>query len=184
MTVRRACALFLVASLGCGSDGPAPEATADGGAPADGAVDDWTAGIVDLPATGPAASVATLTDLRWAGHAAYDRVTLEFEGAALPAIHLEYIDRPVRRCGSGHPTPIEGDGWLEVRLSGAAAHDEAGAPTITERESFPHLGNLWEIEITCDFEAEVVVVLGVGSPNPYRALVLDRPARLAVDVRR
>jgi hypothetical protein len=154
------------------------------GAPADDPVGGWTAGIVDLPATDPSAGVATLRDLRWAGHDGYERVTFEFEGSALPAVHLEYIDRPVRQCGSGNPTPIAGDGWLEVLLSGAAAHTEAGEPTITPRESFPQLGNLREVEITCDFEAEVVVVLGVGSPNRYRTLVLEQPARLAVDIRR
>lgn len=145
---------------------------------------EWTAGIVDVPAAGASGGLRTLTDLRWGSHPGYERVAFEFEGTAVPAFHLEYIDKPVRRCGSGDPTPIEGDGWLEVRLRDTAAHDEAGEPTIAEREAYPRLENLREVEITCDFEGVVVVVLGVGSPNRYRALVLDQPARIAVDVRR
>jgi hypothetical protein len=138
----------------------------------------------EVPAPADAPGLRTLTDLRWASHPAYERVTFEFADPTVPPFHLEYIDRPVRKCGSGDPTPIEGDGWLEVRLRATAAHTDAGEPTMTVREAYPQLENLREVEITCDFEGEVVVVLGVGSPNRFRAQVLEEPARLAVDIRR
>lgn len=195
-----AISLLLVAALGCGdapetrTPDPGENAPADSGenAPADsgpvGTGDTgpvrWTAAIVDVPPPGEPDGLRTLTELRWASHAAYERVTFQFDGAAVPGFHIEYIDRPVRQCGSGNPTPIEGDGWLEIRLRDTAAHTVTGEPTIADRESFPDLDNLREVEVTCDFEGEVVVVLGVGSPNRYRAFVLDQPARLAVDIQR
>jgi len=140
-----------------------------------------TAGIIDKPE--PDAPVATLRDVRTARQQGFDRVVFEFEGSQLPGYHLEYIDKPVRQCGSGEPVPIAGDAWLQVRLIPAQAHTEAGQPTVPERER--HLGypNLLELESICDFEAHVEWVLGVASPNRYRVLELTNPARLVVDVR-
>ncbi len=176
-TMTRATICILLAAVACGdgTDARPGEPHEDGG--------DWTAGIVDAPAAGAPGGRSLLAGLRWASHADYERVTFEFDGA-VPAHHIEYIDSPVRRCGSGQPTPIEGDGWLEVRLRSTAAHTDEGESTLAEREIRPELRNLREIELTCDFEGEVVVVLGVGSPNRYRALVLDDAPRLVVDVRR
>ena len=65
----------------------------------------------------------------------YDRVVFEFEGGT-PEVHVEYVDTPVRTCGSGEQLFPEGDGYLEIRLTGARAHTEAGEPTIPhERQS-------------------------------------------------
>jgi len=93
------------------------------------------------------------------------------------------VDRPVRRCGSGEVTELAGDAWLAVSFEPAAAHDEAGHPTLTAREQQPRLPVVREIELTCDFEAVVSVVIGVASPNRFRVLELASPARLVVDVR-
>jgi hypothetical protein len=149
-----------------------PQVSLDGGA--------WTAGIVDKQA--PAVGVALLRAVRAARHEGLDRVVLEFDGA-LPAYHIEYIDRPVRRCGSGDATALEGDGWLEIHLEPAAAHNEQGQPLLLAREQWPGLPIVREIELTCDFEAHVNIVLGVASPNRYRVLELSSPARLVVDIR-
>lgn len=139
-----------------------------------------TAGIVQRPSGGE--GIVLLGDVRVGRHDGFDRVTFELSGAALPGYHLEYVDRPVRQCGSGHATPIAGDGWLEVRLEPVHGHDEAGNPT-TPRELHPGLPVLAELERTCDFEAVVTYVLGLHSPNPYRVLELRDPTRLVVDVR-
>lgn len=140
-----------------------------------------TAGIVDVER--PAARVATLREVRVAEHDGFDRVVFEFEGPDLPGHHVEYVDRPVRRCGSGLVAELAGDGWLEVRMSPVRAHTEQGEPTVQERERRPGLPVLLEIELTCDFEAVVTWVLGVSSPNRYRAVELDDPPRLVIDVR-
>lgn len=128
---------------------------------------------------------AVQRDVRAARHEGYDRVVFEFEDGVLPGHHIEYVDRPIYRCGSGQVVPVQGDGWLSVRLEIAAAHDDRGKATIAEaeRQRRYELGVLGELVLTCDFEGQVIWVLGVRSPNRYRVLELDSPARLVVDIR-
>ncbi|MFO7179178.1 MAG: hypothetical protein DIU78_010805 [Pseudomonadota bacterium] len=140
----------------------------------------WTAGILEL--SGTKSGVSELVGLRAARHDDFDRVVFEFRGAR-PGARLEYVDRPVRRCGSGEPTEIAGDGWLSVRFEPAAAHTEEGVATIAPRERKLDLPIVREIELTCDFEAMVTVVLGTAKPNRFRVLELDAPPRIVVDVR-
>lgn len=141
---------------------------------------EWTAGIIDRPqADAPA---ATLVAVRTGSHEGFDRVVFEFD-ERVPGYHTEYIDRPVRKCGSGKVTQVAGDGWLEVRMYPANAHTEEGRPTVADRERMPNLPVLAELELTCDFEAVVTWVLGVESPNRYQIRELSSPPRLVVDVR-
>lgn len=141
-----------------------------------------TAGITERKHKG--GGVAILRAVRTAAHSSFDRVVFEFEGSSLPGYQIEYIDRPIRQCGSGRVVPLAGDGWLRVRLEPANAHTEQGEPTITDRERRPNHPNLKELKLICDFEAQVEWVLGLGSPNRYRVLELSKPARLVMDVRR
>jgi hypothetical protein len=176
--------LVVAAVAAIALEGCAPKQTA--GSDADGrpsADEDFTgtAGIVEKAS--PSGRIATLTAVRTGEHARFDRAVFEFIDGELPGYHIEYIDRPVRRCGSGEPTAIAGDGWLEVRLTPAQAHTEDGHATVADRERHLDLPLIEEIELTCDFEGEVAWVLGVSSPNRYRVLELSNPPRLAVDIR-
>lgn len=141
---------------------------------------EWTAGIIDRPR--PDLPAARLVAVRTGIHEGFDRVVFEFEGR-VPGYHIEYIDQPVRKCGSGKVAPLAGDGWLEVRMYPANAHTEEGQPTVADRERMPNLPVLWELELTCDFEAVVAWVLGVESPNRYQVRELSSPPRLVIDVR-
>jgi hypothetical protein len=149
--------------------------------PADDAGSPWTAGIVEVGRSGRAG--ATLTDVRVGVNAGFDRVVLELTGDRVPAHRVEYVDRPVRECGSGRTVPIAGDGWLAVTLHDTRAHTEAGRATVERRNRRVDMPVLRQIVFTCDFEGEVQVVLGVSSPNPFRVTELTGPARLVVDVR-
>lgn len=140
-----------------------------------------TAGITDKKYE--IKSAAILRKVRTAQHEGFDRVTFEFESAEMPSYHIEYIDRPVRACGSGDVVPLKGDGWLEIRFQPAAAHTEEGKPTVENRETAPNHKILKELKLTCDFEADASFVLGVSAPNRYRALELKNPTRLAVDIK-
>lgn len=151
---------------------------AAGGAPSSAPARSWTAGITTVERSGEPAQLA---DVRAARNDGHDRVVFELRGA-VPGYHVEYVDSPVRDCGAGDVRSIAGDGWLEVRLSPAVAHTEAGAPTITERERALTLPILRELELTCDFEAVVTWVLGVSSPHRYSVLELNDPPRLVVDI--
>lgn len=127
--------------------------------------------------------VAIMSAVRTAKHGNYDRVVFEFAGAELPTYHIEYIDKPVRSCGSGDTVPFAGEGWLEVRFTDAQAHTPEGEPTIKDRQRSPNLPVIKDLKITCDFEAEVTWVAGVASPNKYRVIELKNPTRLAVDIK-
>lgn len=160
---------------------PAPTAQ-DGQAvpPEDVKSPEWTASIVDVQRSG--LKPVTMTEVRTARNEGFDRVVFQFAGDQLPGYHVEYIDEPVVKCGSGDTTAIAGQGWLRVRIQPAQAH-ENGQVTVAERERKPGLPVLQELELTCDFEADVTWVLGVKNPNPYRVMELREPTRLVVDVR-
>src|SRR3990172_2005408 len=49
----------------------------------------------DPPRTEPRRALAATAQ------AGYDRVVFEFAGDSLPGYHVEYVNRPVVRCGSG-----------------------------------------------------------------------------------
>ena len=146
-----------------------------------GSLDVWTAGTVARPAPGTGAS--TLTEVRAGLHHEYDRVVFEFGRDSLPGYHVEYVDEPIRKCGSGNVVEMAGDGWLEVRMTPARAHTEAGEATITERSRLFDMPVLKQLELTCDFEANVTWVLGLASPNRYRVKEVPDPARLVIDVK-
>jgi hypothetical protein len=145
--------------------------------------DSGTAGVTQRE-PGPVPPVI-LRAVRTAAHPEFDRVVFTFDGADMPGYHIEYIDRPVRQCGSGDTVPVAGDAWLAVRLEPAHAHegDTTMVVTVRERNRMLTLPNLRQLVLTCDFEAQVEWVLGVRSPNRYRVLELRAPTRLVVDVR-
>jgi hypothetical protein len=163
---------------------PAPEPT-NPSATADST--DWTIGVLSAPSTvtGGPPRLPVLTALRSGVHAEYERFTVELDVAGgLPGYHLEYVDRPLHDCGSGEPTYPVGDAWLELRLEPAAAHTEAGQPTLGGRDITLDHDLLRRVYRTCDFEGVVTLVLAVSEPNPFRVLTLADPARIVVDVER
>jgi len=120
--------------------------------------------------------------MRNARHGDFDRVVFQFRPGGLPGVHAEYVDRPVRRCGSGEVVPMAGDAWLLLRFTPAVAHTTEGQPTIEERRLQVNLPVLKELNLTCDFEADVSWVLGVGSPNRFRVFPLANPPRVVLDI--
>lgn len=156
------------------ADAPAPE-------PVDPAtVADWNVGVTEA-AIGRTQGTSTLIGVITSREDGFDRIVFTWEAAA-PPIHLEYVDTPVRDCGSGQAFRLEGDGWLEVRFYPARAHSDAGAPTLDRRAWTENLPGILEMRRTCDFEGVVTYVAGVSSPEPYRVLRLGDPARWIVDI--
>lgn len=154
-----------------------PAATAE---PAHGA--EWTARVTGVERT--YVGVGTLVATRIGRHDGFERLVLELAaGDTVPGYHVEYVDRPVRQCGSGNPVELAGDAWLSVRLEPARAHTDEGQSTIRERRLRPAQPVVLEAVLTCDFEAQVEWVLGVSSPNRYRVLELTDPTRLIIDIR-
>jgi hypothetical protein len=144
--------------------------------------DTWTSGTREADRGG---EPSLATAVRVGRNPDFDRVVFEFGTGSTPGYHVEYVDRPVRQCGSGRPVEVDGDAWLEVRLTPARAHDSSGNPTVMHQSSLhPGLPLLREIRLTCDFEGHLTWVLGLAHPNRYRVMALQNPARVVVDVRR
>lgn len=151
--------------------------------PGEASPDDFEGTVGGFQRSGFDVAPALLREIRTAAQDGFDRVAFEFEGKEIPNFTIEYVDKPVRQCGSGNVVQVAGDGWLKVKFKATNAHTDAGQATIAARERRLSLPNLKELEITCDFEAEVVVVLGVASPNPYRVLDFSNPTRIVVDIK-
>ncbi|CAN5816325.1 hypothetical protein BH23GEM6_BH23GEM6_08200 [soil metagenome] len=142
---------------------------------------EWTAGRTEV--TREPDSVATLQEIRTARNEGFDRVVFVFQGGRLPSYTVEYIDRPIRECGSGNVAEVDGDGWLSVHFTPARAHTDQGQATITQRNQRHQLPVIRHVRSICDFEAHLEWVIGTGSPNRYRVLELSEPARVVVDIR-
>jgi hypothetical protein len=140
-----------------------------------------TAGTTDK--RNRADGAALLSAVRAARHDGFDRLVFEFRGDELPGYHIEYIDKPVRSCGSGEVIPLSGDARLQIRFEPTNAHTDDGKPTLAFRELVSKLPTVIELKATCDFEAQVEWVAGVSSPNKYRVLELKGPTRLVVDIK-
>ena len=140
----------------------------------------WTAGVTAKSGD----SISTLIEVRTARHDGFERIVYTFEPERISGYKVEYIDRPVRQCGSGEVVDLPGDAWLLVRLEPANAHTEEGRPTVAERDRRLEYENIKRLKLICDFEAVVEWVVAVASPNRYRVLELRNPARLVVDVRK
>lgn len=125
---------------------------------------------------------ALLREVRTAQQNGFDRVVFEFEGSEIPNYSVDYAKKPVSQCGSGDVVQMTGNGLLQVLFKSTDAHTQ-DRPTVADRERRLNLPILKELRFTCDFEAQVVVVLGVASPNPYRVTHLYNPTRVVVDVK-
>ena len=156
------------------SDAPPPPAGSDAPTP--------TIGKSSADATRQEDGTPILRAVRIGEHSGSDRLAFEFDGAGLPAWHVEYVDRPVQDCGTGESVPIAGDAWLQIRFVGAQAHTDAGEPTSGPRRRTVNQPVLRELVRTCDFEGQVTWVVGVDSPNAYTPRVMVAPSRLVIDI--
>lgn len=134
----------------------------------------------DVTSTGPETPI--LRAVRTGRHDGFDRLVFEFDQPGLPQWDIEYVDRPVRDCGTGDPVPVAGDAWLQIRFHGAHAHTPQGQPTSGAPRQPQDLPNLRELVRICDFEAEVTWIAGVAMPTAYTPRVLAGPSRLVVDI--
>ncbi len=191
-------ALLAIGAVACGDSndadanptatadqGDAPQATATAVAEGNGAPDEATGppefegsrDPVEIPGGG---SGAQLVDVRAARDEGFDRVVFEFEGAQ-PGANVAYVSPPVTACGSGMPVEVAGGALLQVRMSPAAAHDDAGTTTFDLQELNPGLPTILVVVQTCDFEGELTWVVGLTSEVDFVTTTLAGPFRIVID---
>ncbi|GLZ31260.1 hypothetical protein Lesp02_34480 [Lentzea sp. NBRC 105346] len=129
-------------------------------------------------------SIAHLTNIRTGRNIGYDRVVLDLTGPQ-PGTSSFVTTEPAN-CASGKPISVSGNEFLEVHAQPAATYDDAGNPTYTGPRKFdtPGLTNVRGVAITCDFEADLGVVVGYERPgSAHSVFFLQNPLRLVIDIK-
>ncbi|WP_204021738.1 AMIN-like domain-containing (lipo)protein [Sinosporangium siamense] len=122
-----------------------------------------------------------ITGVRYAGHPGFDRVVVDLKGA-VPGYSVRWVDGFVQD-GSGKAIAVNGGAYLQITLTPANAHTEAGDPTWGEERVYSAgLTNVRHVVATGDFEAVVGIGLALSRRAGFRAFVQSAPDRLVVDV--
>ncbi len=152
------------------------------------------AAATDLPApaaTAPVTGAATadpwgptppvLTGVRTGRHASYDRTVFDFSGGT-PAFRVEYGD--LRQEATGALVPLAGGAHLRVEFTGAYTRaPRTGAGSFDLRLVVdPALPALRQVRFGGEFEAHIAAGLGLAHRTGFRAIALNNPPRVVVDV--
>ncbi|SEE13424.1 hypothetical protein [Streptomyces sp. TLI_105] len=140
------------------------------------------AGAADAPtlsASTPA--TALVVNARWGGHATFDRLVIDVRGAMPPV--TVHQTRSLHYDGSGNRVPLAGKYFLEIKLSPAAAHDDAGRSVYQGPRLLKiHLPALKGVALTGDFEGVVGIGAAFDTKPEYKTFRLHSPERFVVDI--
>jgi photosystem II stability/assembly factor-like uncharacterized protein len=141
---------------------------------------------------GQATSPSVPTEYRAAVHGGYERLTFQFNGAAVPAYRLE--QRPTSQFlkdASGQPVTLKGTAGLMVVFRPQAAPASPAASTepgvyrsdlIGIASAMPtNLTEVQEVRLLGSFESVWTFGIGLANRSCFRVTELANPARLAID---
>jgi hypothetical protein len=140
-----------------------------------------TASVPAIAATAAAPVTTQVVNARMAAHCTYDRVVIDTKGA-LPPVTVKRV-KELRYDGSGKKVPLAGKYFLEIRLSPAAAHNDAGrnvykGPRLTTLK-FPKLKGF---ALTGDFEGVVTFGTAFRTKPSWKTTRLHHPERFVLDL--
>ncbi|MER6124599.1 hypothetical protein ABT173_18510 [Streptomyces sp. NPDC001795] len=127
-----------------------------------------------------APATARVVDARWAGHSTFDRLVIDIRGT-IPPVTVKPV-KELRYDASGKKVPLPGKYFLEIKLSPAAAHNDAGksvyrGPRLIEIQ----LPKLKGLALTGDFEGVVTFGTAFQTKPAYKAFKLHSPERFVLD---
>jgi hypothetical protein len=127
---------------------------------------------------GKADTAATVTAIRVAHHAGYDRLVIGFATSnTMPQYQLtQQATSHFVRDASGQPVTLDGSAGLRVVLRDADI--TPGAPSDLQ----PGLPAIVEVAQIGNFERVVSYGVGLATPACFRVLELSGPTRLVIDV--
>lgn len=132
---------------------------------------------------------AQLVDVRVATHEGFDRIVLEFDTDAIPSYRVGYVDPPVVQDGSGEEMAIDGEAFLEIRMTPASGLTPLTDPPGDWERTYEGplrlrlgSGTVTEVVRVDDWEANLSWVVGVERTAPFSMEWLSGPRRLVVDV--
>jgi len=142
-------------------------------------------GVPAQSATQPAPVTPVLTNIRTGVHPSFDRIVLDFSGPRPQVYSSRFVDELVRD-GSGDVEWLTGAAFVEVVLTPAQAHDDAGQLTYPQPWKFRtrNLSNAMAVAITGDFEATLTIGVGMRKQTWVKAFTLTGPTRVVIDVGR
>ncbi|MFF3687183.1 hypothetical protein [Streptomyces sp. NPDC002187] len=147
-----------------------------------------TAGVgATIPASAAASApqsapaIALVTNARWGGHGSFDRIVIDVRGK-VPPVTVKPV-KELRYDGSGQKVPLAGKHFLEIKLSPAAAHNDAGASVYKG----PRLIKVWlpalkGLALTGDYEGVVTFGAAFNAKPAYKMTKLHSPERVVIDV--
>lgn len=132
--------------------------------------------------------IAYLVDVRAARHDGFDRVVLELDGDQVPSYRVSYVRPPILRDGSGEVVSVQGEAFLELRMTPASGWDitppePSRTYTGPARKAPPRGEVVTEVVLTADFEATLAWTVGLTREVPFAAEIFRDPLRLVVDIR-
>jgi hypothetical protein len=140
-----------------------------------------TAASTSAAATSPAPSTTLVVNARIAAHCSFDRVVIDVKGK-LPPTTVQRV-KELRYDSSGKKVPLAGKHFLEIKLSPAAAHNDAGKNVYRgPRLIKPNLPKLKGFALTGDFEGVVTFGAAFHSKPSYTTKQLHHPERFVLDV--
>jgi hypothetical protein len=122
-----------------------------------------------------------VVNARWGGHCSHDRIVIDVRGTMAP-VTVKPV-RELRYDGTGAKVPLAGKYFLEIKLSPAAAHNEAGRSVYQGPKLLKiHLPKLKGLALTGDFEGVVTFGAAFHTKPTYKTFKLHSPERFVVDV--
>jgi hypothetical protein len=111
--------------------------------------------------------------------AGFERVVIEFDGG-LPGYDVGYVSQVVED-GTGDPVPLRGAADLQITITPAQAHDDAGRSTLRESSFVPGFRVIQEVRLVSDFEGYVTIGVGTAGRLPFKVSEFSGPNRLVID---
>lgn len=126
-----------------------------------------------------------VTELRSGLHpeqGGWERIVFEYAGADQPPATIQYVSK-ASQCGSGQPVSTTGSDILEVAITHAQAHDNAGKVTLPPTLPSPGGTAITGGVQSCDFEGHVTWDFGMNGKHNFKVTTLTNPTRLVIDVK-
>jgi hypothetical protein len=122
-----------------------------------------------------------VVNLRVGRHPAYDRVVVDFSGK-LAGYDVRYVKK-LRYDGTGDQVPLDGERFIQIRITPAVAHDAQGNSVYQgpELEQY-RMPTLRGAAITGDYEGYVSFGLALSHRDTFRVLEVTAPNRLVIDL--
>jgi hypothetical protein len=122
-----------------------------------------------------------VVNARISGHCSFDRIVIDVKGKLQPTTVKRV--KELRYDGSGRKVPLRGKHFLEIKLSPAAAHNDAGrnvykGPRLVRTQ----LPKLKGFALTGDFEGVVTFGAAFNSKPDYTTKRLHHPERFVLDI--